>query len=341
MRHIDLRSDTVTRPTQEMRDAMYAAAVGDDVYGEDETVMALEQRAASLLGKEAGLYVTSGTQGNLVALLSHCHRGDEVILEAESHIFMYEVGGLSALGGLIPRLVKGHKGVLAADEVEAAIRGENIHYPKTGLICIENTHNRAGGTVSTVEDTRAVSDVAHRHGIPLHLDGARLFNAAVYLNVDIRELTAPCDSVSLCLSKGLSAPVGSVVVGSKEFIEKARKFRKMLGGGMRQVGVIAAAGLVALDSMTHRLSEDHQNAGVLAKGLAGMGLGVDLDSVQTNIVIADVSPLGITASEFVARMLKAGIKTNAFGPTLVRFVTHLDVKREDIQEALQRINELL
>ena len=341
MHTIDLRSDTVTKPTPEMREAMFRAAVGDDVYGEDETVIALEKKSAELLDKEAGLYVSSGTQGNLVALLSHCKRGDEVLMESESHIFMYEVGGLSALASLIPRLVSGNKGVLCAQEVEKNIRGENIHYPRTGLICLENTHNRAGGTVLSIEDTHSMGELAKKYGIPLHMDGARLFNAAVYLGKDISLLAEPCDTISLCLSKGLGAPVGSVLVGTREIIEKARKYRKMVGGGMRQAGVIAAAGLVAFEQMVDRLAEDHENAAILARGLADLGFAIDMDAVQTNIVIADVSPLGVTPGQMVERMSGQGIKANAFGPATLRFVTHFDVSREEIQETLQRLARIV
>lgn len=341
MRVIDLRSDTVTKPTPQMREAMFRAAVGDDVYGEDETVIALEQKAAEMLGKEAGLYVTSGTQGNLVALLSHCQRGDEVLMEAESHIFMYEVGGLSALGSLMPRLVRGNRGILSADEVEKNIRGENVHYPRTGLICLENTHNRAGGTVASIANTNSMGDLAKKYAIPLHLDGARLFNAAVYLKEDISLLAQPFDTISLCLSKGLGAPVGSVLVGSAATIEKGRKYRKMLGGGMRQAGVIAAAGLVGLEHMIDRLAEDHANAQFLAHGLSSLGFAIDMECVQTNIIIADVTPLGITPADLVPRMLGLGIKANAFGPTTLRFVTHLDVTRQDIEEALRLLATLV
>ncbi|MBS3949287.1 MAG: low-specificity L-threonine aldolase [Peptococcaceae bacterium] len=341
MRVIDLRSDTVTLPSAAMREAMAKAAVGDDVYGEDPTVNLLEQRAAELLGKEAALYVSSGTQGNLLALLSHCERGDEVILESESHIFMYEVGGMSALGGLVPRRVDGIKGILQPEAVRANIRSENIHYPRTGLICIENTHNRAGGTVVTVEQTQALATVAREHNLPLHMDGARLYNAAVALGVSVKDLAAPCDSISLCLSKGLGCPVGSVLVGSKSFIAKARKYRKMVGGGMRQAGIIAAAGLLALETGVERLQDDHKNARRLAEGLAKLGVAVDFDSVQTNIVAVKSQSVGLNPAELVQKLDAKGVKSNAMSSEITRFVTHLDISEQDIDEVLTRISQVL
>lgn len=341
MKVIDLRSDTVTAPSALMREAMCKAEVGDDVYGEDPTVNMLEDRVALLLGKEAGLYVSSGTQGNLIALLVHCQRGAEVILEAESHIFMYEVGGISALAGLIPRRVQGVRGALTPKDVAENIRGDNIHYPETGLICLENTHNRAGGAVIGVNETQAVRAVADEHGIPLHMDGARLFNAAVALCRPIKDLAAPCHSISLCLSKGLGAPVGSVLVGDRIFIDKARKYRKMLGGGMRQAGVIAAAGLVAIEHMVERLAEDHLNAKVLANSLGKLGFLVDVSSVETNIVMARTTNLGLDARELTSRLNSVGVRVNAMGLEVVRFVTHLDVNRDDIAEAEHRIRQVL
>jgi threonine aldolase len=337
MHTIDLRSDTLTKPTPAMREAMYRAEVGDDVYGEDVTVNLLEKRAAEIFGKAAALYVTSGTQGNLLALLSHGKRGDEIIMEAESHIFMYEVGGVSALGGMLPRLVPGIRGILSAASVEANIRGENIHYPPTGLICLENTHNRAGGTVYCMETTDAIAEVAKKHNLPLHLDGARVFNAAVALGLDVATVTASFDSVSVCLSKGLGAPVGSVLVGSKALIDKARKYRKMVGGGMRQAGIIAAAALIAIEEMPKRLHEDHANAALLAHGLAKLGFAIDMTTVQTNIIITDTRPLALTAEEVVNLLKDNGILVGAMGEYKVRFVTHFDVTREDMDETLRRI----
>lgn len=338
MRVIDLRSDTVTVPSEEMRRAIYEAVVGDDVYEEDPTVAELEQLVAADMGKEAGLFVTSGTQGNLVALLTHCPRGREVILESEAHIFYYEVGGLSALGGLIPVRVPGRRGVLQAEDVRMSIRGENVHYPETGLVCLENTHNRAGGTVTRPEEVQAVADVAHAKGIPVHIDGARIYNAAVSLGLAPAELTKAADTVNVCLSKGLGAPAGSVLCGSKQFIRAARKYRKMVGGGLRQVGVLAAAGIYAVKHNVERLAEDHENARFLAEGLLQIpGFSVDMQTVQTNILITDVAKTGSTAAELVARLQELGVKCGAFGPTSIRFVTHLNVSRADCAEALRRV----
>lgn len=342
MQLIDLRSDTVTQPSEPMRRAMYQAAVGDDVYEEDPTVAELERLVAAQMGKEAGLFVTSGTQGNLVALLTHCPRGAEVILEAEAHIYYYEVGGLSALGGMIPVPVRGCHGVLDPRDVERSIRGANIHYPETRLVCLENTHNRAGGTVTTPEQVRAVAEVAHARGIPVHIDGARIYNAAVALQLPPATLTADADTVNVCLSKGLGAPVGSVLCGPRQFIQAARKYRKMVGGGLRQVGVLAAAGIYAVQNNVARLAEDHVNARFLAEGLSQIpGITVDLSTVQTNILIADVGATGCPASELAERFGAAGVKCGAFGPTSIRFVTHLNVDRADCAEALRRIGQVV
>lgn len=340
-RYIDLRSDTVTKPTQEMREAMFAAEIGDDVYGEDPTVRRLEELAAEMVGKEAALFVVSGTMGNQVAILAHTSPGDEVILEAESHIYYYEVGAMAALSGVQARPVKGFRGAMDPDAVEEAIREENIHYPRTSLIALENTHNRAGGTVLPLDNMAAIADVARRHGLRVHLDGARVFNAAVALGVDVREITKHVDTVQFCLSKGLGAPVGSILAGPREFIDRARKKRKMVGGGMRQAGIIAAAGIVALTKMVDRLAEDHANARILAEGLAGIdGISVDLDTVQTNIVVMDTKGLGVTAGEFVARLKERGVLASGFGRTRVRFVTHKDVSREDVLAALDVVKTL-
>jgi threonine aldolase len=341
-RVIDLRSDTITLPSEPMRRAMYQAEVGDDVYVEDPTVVRLEQMMAERVGMEAGLFVTSGTQGNLVALLTHCPRGAEVILEARAHIFYFEVGGLSALGGLIPVLVPGQRGVLDPEAVRQHIRAENVHFPSTGLICLENTHNRAGGTITRPEQVRAIAQVAAEHGIPLHVDGARIMNAAVALGVHPSELTAGVDSISVCLSKGLGAPVGAVLCGSKQFIAAARKYRKMLGGGLRQVGVLAAAGIYALENNVERLAEDHQNARYLAEGLQQIpGLSIDMETVQTNIIAIDVSGTGLTGPQVVQRLAAVGVKGGSPGPNTVRLVTHLNVNRDDCSEALARIQSAL
>ncbi|UCG48979.1 MAG: low-specificity L-threonine aldolase, partial [Phycisphaerales bacterium] len=290
MEIIDLRSDTVTMPTRAMRDAIYGAELGDDVFGEDPTVNRLEQIAAERVGKESALLVASGTMGNLASILTHCGRGEEVILGDQSHTFVYEAGGVSALGGIHPHTVTNQAdGTLRLGDMRAAIRGDNVHFPRTRLICLENTHNRCGGAVLTPDYTDAVSKVAKEQGLAVHLDGARVFNAAVALGVDVRDLTRGADSVSICLSKGLSAPVGSLVCGTREFIAEARRTRKVLGGGMRQAGIIAAAGIVALEQMVDRIAEDHENARRLAEGIAGIsGLSIDASRVQTNIVYFEV-----------------------------------------------------
>lgn len=342
MRRIDLRSDTVTLPTPEMRRAMFEAEVGDDVYGEDPTVNRLEEAAAALLGKEAGLFVPTGTQGNQVAVLTHAGRGEEVIAEAESHLFYYEVGAVAALAGCQVRVVPGVRGAMDPERVEAAIRSENIHFPRTALVCLENTHNRAGGAVLPPGNAAAVAEVARRHGLPVHLDGARIFNAAVALGVPAAQVAAPADSVMFCLSKGLAAPVGSVLVGSRAFIARARVSRKLLGGGMRQAGILAAAGLVALRTMVARLAEDHQNAARLAAGLGGLpGLEVDPEGVETNIVAFRVADPRWDAPGLAAALRAAGVLCNAMGPRAVRMVTHKDVVRADVDEALDRVEGAL
>ncbi|MGB3905549.1 MAG: low-specificity L-threonine aldolase, partial [Anaerolineae bacterium] len=287
MKIIDLRSDTVTQPTRAMREAMYEAVVGDDVFGEDPTVNALEALAAEKVGKEAALFVASGTMGNLVSILTHCRRGDEVIMGDRAHIFIHEVGAAAAFAGVQVHIVPNQPdGMLNPEDVEKAIRGEDIHFPPTRLVCLENTHNRCGGCVLSPVQMDSVSTPVRERGIAVHLDGARVFNASVSLGVDVKELTRNVDSVMFCLSKGLSAPVGSMVAGSEEFIRRARKNRKMLGGGMRQAGIIAAAGIVALNEMVDRLAEDHANARLLAGGLKEIdGLDVDLNTVQSDIVI--------------------------------------------------------
>ena len=335
MRVVDLRSDTVTLPTDEMLEAMRTAPLGDDVYREDPTVNRLEELAAKKMGKEAALLTTSGTQANLVSVLSQTKRGEEVILEAEAHMYYYEVGAFSAFGGLIPRLVTGQRGVMSPQDIESNLRPPNIHFPPTSLVCIENTHNRAGGTIWTPSQTKAVFELAHRRGLKLHMDGARIFNAAIAQNIDVRELTQFVDSMMFCLSKGLSAPIGSIAVGNREFIDNARRYRKMLGGGMRQAGVVAAAGIIAIEKMVDRLRDDHSNAQQLAKGLASTnGLSVDLTQVQTNIVVCDVSRLGITGEEWASRLNQMGVKTGTLDESRVRLVTHRGIEREDIEYAL-------
>jgi threonine aldolase len=336
MHVVDLRSDTVTLPTEEMLEAIGTAELGDDVYGEDPTVNHLEELAAKKMGKEGALLTTSGTQANLVSVMSQTERGDEVILEADAHLYYYEVGAFSALGGLVPRLVAGHMGVMTPQDIEAVLRPPNIHFPPTRLICIENTHNRAGGTVWSPSEIKALCDFAKTRGLNVHMDGARIFNAAVAQNVDVRELTRYVDTLMFCLSKGLSAPVGSLMVGSRELVDRARRYRKMLGGGMRQAGVIAAPGIIAIEKMVDRLKDDHENAKLLARGLSKIdGISLDLDHVQTNIVLYDVSGLRITASEWTARMRDLGVKAGAQEAGRVRMVTHRGIEKEDIEYALE------
>ena len=332
---IDLRSDTVTKPTQRMRQAMAQAEVGDDVYGEDPTVRALEETAAQMLGKEAGLLVTSGTQGNQVAVLTHTRPGQEVIVEAEAHVFYYEVGALAALAGVQTRPLPGVRGQMAIAAIEAAIRGDNIHFPETGLICLENTHNRAGGAILPLAYMERAYALAQRKGVPLHLDGARLFNAAVATGVPARDFAACADTVQICLSKGLAAPIGSLLLGTSAVIARARKWRKALGGGMRQAGVIAAPGLIALTEMVERLAQDHERAVRLAKGLANVtGVAVDVGAVETNIVVADVSGVGVSVPEFLASLADCGVLATEFGGSTIRFVTHLDIREEDIDDTV-------
>ena len=336
MREVDLRSDTVTLPTPAMREAMYQAELGDDVFGEDPTVNRLEAMAAERVGKEAAMFVASGTMGNLTALLTHCQRGHEVIMGDKAHTFLFEAGGSAVLGGIHPRTLPNQPdGTLRLADIEAAIRPENPHHPRTRLICLENTHNRCGGAVLTPEYTHQVSDLAHRHGLAVHLDGARVFNAAVALGVDVRELTRSADSVQFCLSKGLSAPVGSLLCGRREFIAEARRWRKMVGGGMRQAGVLAAAGIEALDNMVVRLADDHANARRLAEGLAEVpGFAVALNAVQTNIVIWDLVADRVSPQEVVERLKAEGVKVLAIGGRQFRAVTHYGIEAEDIERAL-------
>lgn len=340
----DLRSDTITQPTDSMRAAMAAAQVGDDVFSEDPTVNRLQELAAEKAGKEAALFVPSGTMGNLIAILSHTHsaRCGEVICEESSHVRLNEAGGMAALGGLMCCPVKGLRGALDPADVRAAIRIPDIHHPSTALICVENTHNFAGGAVVPLENMAAIRALADEHHLPVHLDGARVFNAAAALNKPVAEITKYADSVNFCLSKGLCAPVGSMLAGSRGFIERARHYRKLLGGGMRQAGVLAAAGIIALTEMTERLFEDNENAHALAVGLAGMkGIGIDPRFVQTNIVIFDVSKTGMTADEFAGKLKGFGVLASVTGPFSVRFVTQRHISAEDIPLILKAVREML
>lgn len=339
---VDLRSDTVTKPTDAMREAMARAAVGDDVFGDDPTVRELEETAARMLGKEAALFLPSGTMANLAALLAHAEPGREVLLGETSHMYYYEVGGVSRIAGLFPRLFRGEDGHPAPDELRALLRPANIHFPKAALLCLENTHNLAGGVVLAPERMRALIQVARDAGLRVHLDGARLFNAARALQVDVRELTADVDSVMISLSKGLSAPVGSLLAGERGFVERARKARKMLGGGMRQAGVIAAAGIVALQTMVERLGEDHAVAAAIADELAAVdGIGIDRSRVQTNIIVFSVpgdgwserGPSGESltpADAFLQRLARRGVLAVPRDARHVRFVTHRHVRMDDV-----------
>jgi threonine aldolase len=340
---VELRSDTMTRPTPAMRRAMAAAEVGDDVFGEDPTVNRLEAKAAELLGKEAALLVASGTMANLASLLAHCGRGDEVILGHLSHSFIYEQGGMAAVGGICPRTVLNREdGTLRPEEIEAAVRGDNVHFPRSRLLMIENTHNLCGGAPLDAAFMRAAAEIARRHGLRLHVDGARLFNAAAALGVSARELAAEADSVNFCLSKGLAAPVGSVICGGRDFIEQARRARKLLGGGMRQAGIIAAAGIIALEEMVDRLAEDHLRARKLAEGLAAIpGIAIDPDRVRTNIVYFDVSKPGLSAAELLRRLEREGIRMLATGARTIRAVTHYEVTAADIDHALSMLAKLM
>ncbi len=344
MARIDLRSDTVTHPSDEMRRAMADAEVGDDVYGEDPTVNRLQERAAELLGKEAGLLMASGTMSNLVAALTHCQRGDEIVMGDQAHMFWNESAGASALAGTQIRLVPNDsQGRIDPDDLQGAIRPKgNVHMPPTTLVCLENTHNRCSGGVLTPEDTKRVADVAHAAGAQVHLDGARIFNAAVALEVPARALTQDVDDVSFCLSKGLSCPVGSVLCGTKEFIAGAHKWRKMVGGGMRQAGILAAAGLVALDSMVDRLAEDHANARRLAQGLANIdGISVDPDTIHTNIVIFEVDQSVGTANQVIDALAEEGVLVTYPGKQSLRMVTHRHIDGADVDDALGRVSSVV
>lgn len=338
-KNLDFRSDTVTRLTKEMRDAAYNADVGDDVFRDDPRVNELEKVSAEVLGKEAALFVTSGTQGNAVSLLSHTRRGDEVILEEGSHIYLNEVGGLAVMGQLMARTIKGEKGWMRPDLIEAAIRGDNIHHPRTSLLCIENTHNTAGGIALTLDQMKLNWEVAKDHDLGVHLDGARVFNAAVALGVEAKEIARYCDTVQVCLSKGLSAPVGSIVAGSYELIEKARKYRKMLGGGMRQAGIIAAPGIIAITKMVDRLEEDHKNAKILGEGLQELGVKV-INEVQTNMVYIDLTSIAWSAEDWINACKKLGWKTRA-GDKSTRLVTHYGIEEEDVRDFLRGLKDMI
>ena len=342
MHMIDLRSDTVTKPTPEMRQAMYEAEVGDDVYGDDPTVNELERKAAEQLGKEAALLVVSGTMGNLVALLTHCGRGDEVILGDKSHTFLYEQGGMAALGGISPHTVANQAdGTLHLDDIRAAIRADNPHFPRTRLLCLENTHNVCNGAALPVPYMTRVAELAHDRGLSVHLDGARVLNAAVALGVDVKEIVRDVDSIQFCLSKGLSAPVGSMLCGDVDFIAQARRARKVVGGGMRQAGVIAAAGIVALDKMTDRLADDHARAKRLAEALGEMP-GVEVAPVTTNIVYFTVTEEAPKSPDQVDLELRErGVLVNSRGGGCFRAVTHVGIGDEDLKSAAEAFGQII
>ena len=337
---VDLRSDTLTVPTPAMRRAMAEAQVGDDVWEEDPTVQRLEARAAARFGKAAGLFVASGTMGNQVAVLAHTEPGQEVLADADSHMLNLEVGGIARLSLCQTRPLQTERGLPDPDAVRHAIRPQNIHIPRTGLLALENTHNLKGGVAFTPEEIAEVAAVASEHGVPVHLDGARIFNACVALGRDAREYGQVVDTVQFCLSKGLAAPVGSLLLGPEAFVARARRMRKLVRGGMRQVGILAAAGLVALDTMVDRLADDHRNARRLAEGLRGLpGLRVDPARVPTNIVIFEVTRPG-GAAQLVEGCRARKVKIHAVGPTAIRCVTHKDVDAEDIERALAAVQEI-
>src|SRR6266436_3635365 len=333
---VDLRSDTVTRPTPAMRRAMAEAEVGDDVYQEDPTVSALEARAAQVFGKEAALFVPTGCMGNLIAIKVWTHHGDEVICEERSHVNLYELASMSAIAGSMPRVARGEDGILTWAEIEAVIRPKIYYDSQTALVCLENTHNMAGGTLYTSTQISDICNHAHSVGLKVHLDGARVFNAAVALGVSVSEIARDVDSVMFCLSKGLGAPVGSLVVGAHAFIEKSRIYRKMFGGGMRQAGVLAAAGKIALEESPKRLVVDHQNAQRLAEGIAQIpSLRIDPKSVKTNIVIFDCKETGMDAVQLCDGLKPHGVWALDTAPYSVRFVTHCDVGAPGIERALE------
>ena len=337
---IDLRSDTVTKPSLAMRRAMAEAEVGDDVYLEDPTVNRLQAQAAEIFGREAGLFVPSGSMGNLASIMAQAERGQEVICEAAGHIYNYEMASMSALGGVLPRVIPAQDGILSWQQIAPAIREKAYYRPQTALVALENTHNMAGGTVYPTAIADEICDNAHKAGLKVHLDGARVFNAAAYLEESVAAITKKFDSVQFCFSKGLGAPVGSMIVGSKDFIDRCRVIRKMLGGGMRQAGVLAAAALVALEDGPKRLHVDHQNARVLAQGLARIpGIEIHPEKVKTNIVLYGVGASGLNSTQFLKKLAERKVLGGPVDESRVRMVTHLDVDRDDIEQAVRIIGE--
>lgn len=344
MQTIDLRSDTVTYPTPAMREAMAQAKVGDDVYGDDPTVNQLQEMAASMLGKEASLFVPSGTMGNLAAILAHCGRGDEAILGDKSHTFLFEAGGISALGGVHScQLPNQADGTLRLQDIQAAVRSDDAHHPITRLIALENTHNRCGGVSLTKEYTQSVGEFARQRNLVLHLDGARIFNAAADQNLSAKELAEPADSVTFCLSKALCAPVGSVLCGSHDFIQRAHRIRKQLGGGMRQVGILAAAGIVALETMVDRLVEDHERAKQLAAGLSTIpGLALDAGTPATNMIFCSLNEdVQIDAPEVASALGQHGVQVGAVGSRRFRLVTHYWIDDTAVEQAVRAFREVM
>jgi len=338
---IDLRSDTVTKPTPAMRRAMAEAEVGDDVYGEDPTINKLEQRAAEIFAREAAIFVPTGSMGNSIAIKIHTQPGQEIICEERGHIFNYEMGMLSFFSGCVPRTIFGENGILQWSEIKKKVAPGIYYRAQTGLVSLENTHNMAGGTVYPTAIAEEICDGAHAMGLRVHLDGARIFNASVALGRPVAEITKKFDSVMFCLSKGLGAPVGSLLVGSKKFIEQARVYRKALGGGMRQAGVLAAAGLIALEEGPKRLHEDHANAKLLADGLAKLrGIKIDAMKVETNILVFDISGSGMDSAAFTRKLMEENVLASGISPTEIRIVTHMDVDRSACERALAAISEI-
>ncbi len=341
---IDLRSDTVTQPTPAMRKAMAEAEVGDDVYGEDPTINRLEKLGAQKMGKEAGLFVTSGTMGNLIGVLAHCQRGDEALMGHLAHTFLFEAGGISALGSVFAHtLTNQPDGSVLLDDIRAGIRGADIHQPVTRLLVLEDTHNRCGGTVLSREYLAQAGQLVHENGLVFHLDGARIFNAAAALGIEARELAAPANSITFCLSKALCAPVGSVLCGSEAFIARARRIRKMLGGGMRQAGVLAAAGIIAIEEMSGRLAQDHQRARSLAQRIGAIpGMELTYGMPQSNLVFVNlVEDAPLTASEVVGRLGQSGIKVGAVGPMAFRLATHYWIDDEAVDRTVSAFRQVL
>ncbi len=338
---IDIRSDTVTKPSEEMREVISRAEVGDDVFGEDPNVNELQLTVSKLFGKESALYVPSGTMANQVSINAHTQPGDEMICEAGCHMYNFESGAPALLSGVMLRTIEGVMGAITAEQVEANIRPTNVHFAQTTLISLENTHNRAGGTIFPIEQIKEISQVAKKHNIKMHLDGARLMNAVIATGIEAAEWASYFDSVSICLSKGLGAPVGSVIAGTKEFIEKAHRYRKTYGGGMRQAGLLAAAGKYALENNVERLADDHSNARTFAESVIGLdGINVELDWVQTNIVMIDIDEFLGTAAEWIDRLAEAGIAILSTSPRRLRAVFHLDVSSEDTADAVAKFREV-